>query len=129
VRVAVQKIEGVQSAEVSLNQGLATVRFRPNNVVTIEQVRGAIRKNGFTPKAARVRVTGTLTDHQGQPALALPGTSTLYVLREGSGGAAQVADLRRLALGTRVTIEGEVPESPKAGVEPLPLLVASAMEP
>ncbi len=130
MRVAVQKLDGVQSADVSLNQGLATVRFKPNSQVTIEQVRTAIRKNGFTPKATQVRVAGTLTDHQGQPALALPGTGAIYRLREGSRGAAPLAGVRRLAPGTRVTIEGQVPESPaKAGEGPLPLLVTSAREP
>ena len=128
MRVAVQKLGGVEAVEVSLNQGLATVRFRPNNRVTIEQVRAAIRKNGFTPKAAQVRVAGALTAHQGQPALALPETGALYLLREGSRGAAQLAELRRLAPGTRVTIEGQVPESPaKAGHEPLALVVESAV--
>lgn len=128
VRVAVQKLDGVAAVDVSLNQGLTTVRFRPDNRVTIEQVRAAIRKKGFTPKAAWVRVAGSLADHQGQPAISLPGTRTLFVLREGSTGAAQLAELRRLAPGARVTIEGQVPEATaKAAGEPLALMVESAV--
>ena len=129
VRVAVQKLDGVETVVVSLNQGLATVRFKPNNRVTVEQVRAAIRKNGFTPKGAEVRVAGTLDDYQGQLAIALPGTGTSFVLREGSRGPSLV-DLRRLPPGTSVTIEGRLAASPAKGSDqPLLLLVESAREP
>jgi hypothetical protein len=62
VRVAVRKIQGVDSVRVSLNQAAATIWLRPQNTVTIGRLREAIRSNGFTPKAAAVRVTGRVVE-------------------------------------------------------------------
>jgi copper chaperone CopZ len=126
VRVAIAKLEGVDTVIVSLNQGRATIRFKPQNRVTVEAVRAAIRDNGFTPKAAEVRLSGELTDYQGNPAVALPGTHALYVLSPGPAGGSALAALKDLPRGAAVSVVGEIPASPgKAGREPLPLLVGS----
>jgi copper chaperone CopZ len=47
--VAVGKIDGVRDVKVSLNEGRATIQFAAANRVSIEQVRKAIRANGFAP--------------------------------------------------------------------------------
>ena len=58
VRVALMKFPGVESAEVSLNKGLATVKLKPGNTIRPSEFWGAIRKNGNTPKATHVTVRG-----------------------------------------------------------------------
>ena len=58
VRVALKKIPGVDSVEVSLNKGLATVKLHPGNTAEPQQFWDAVRKNGFTPKETRVAVRG-----------------------------------------------------------------------
>jgi Heavy-metal-associated domain len=58
VRVALMKFRGVESAEVSLNKGLATVKLKPGNGIRPSDFWLAIRKNGNTPKATRVTVRG-----------------------------------------------------------------------
>ncbi len=58
VRGALKKFEGVESVDVSLNKGLATVKLKPGNTLRPEQLWDAVRKNGFTPKETRVLVRG-----------------------------------------------------------------------
>jgi len=58
VRVALMKFPGVESADVSLNKGLATVKLKPGNTIRPSEFWEAIRKNGNTPKATRVTVRG-----------------------------------------------------------------------
>lgn len=47
MRVAVQKLEGVEEVEVSLNEGYAEIALAPRSGVTVEGVRRVIRDNGF----------------------------------------------------------------------------------
>ncbi len=122
VRVAVKKIEGVEAVEVSLNRGVAVIRFRPDNRVTIEQVRRAIRINGFTPKAADVRVTGTVVAREGRFVLEVPGADSAYALKEAPESHGAVMQLRAVA-GRPLIIEGSVPETPRRGDGPWTLEV------
>ncbi|MDQ6760621.1 MAG: heavy-metal-associated domain-containing protein, partial [Acidobacteriota bacterium] len=48
VRVALKKFSGVESVDVSLNKGLATVKLKPGNSVEPQQFWDAVRKDGFT---------------------------------------------------------------------------------
>lgn len=45
---------------VSLKQGLTSVRLKPGNTVTLEQVRKAIQADAFKPQEARVNAVGEL---------------------------------------------------------------------
>ena len=56
VRVAIMKFPGVESAEVSLNKGLATVKLKPGNTIRPSEFWEAIRKNGNSAKSTRVVV-------------------------------------------------------------------------
>jgi copper chaperone CopZ len=58
VRGAIKKFSGVESVDVSLNKGLATVKLKPGNTLKPEEFWEAVRKNGFTPKETRVVVRG-----------------------------------------------------------------------
>lgn len=112
MRVALKKIDGVEAAEVSLNEGVAIVRFRPGNSVTIEQVREVVRSNGFTPKAADVRVQGRVVEQDGALALLIPGQSRVYRLVDHPDAPPAIPRVRE-AVGKTVLIEGTVPERPK----------------
>jgi copper chaperone CopZ len=60
VRGALKKIPAVDSVDVSLNKGLATVKLKPGNAVKPEQFWKAVHDNGFTPKDTRVVVRGEI---------------------------------------------------------------------
>jgi hypothetical protein len=59
VRVAMQKVNGVDTARVSLKEGLTILELKPNNAVTLSQLRTVIRNNGFVSKDAQIVAKGT----------------------------------------------------------------------
>ena len=56
-----QKVEGVKSVNVSLNEGLTTLELDPENRVTLANLRQIIRNNGFVTNESRVVARGTVT--------------------------------------------------------------------
>src|SRR5579872_3404666 len=73
VDVALKKVAGVESVEVSLNKGLATVKLKPGNSVSVPQLWELIHKNGYTPKATAVSVRGDLSNANGRLELKVRG--------------------------------------------------------
>lgn len=80
MRVAVLKLPGVESVDVSLERALAEIRLRAGNTVTLAQIREIVKNNGFTPKAASVTVVGNVTERGGKPALSVTGTGVVLLL-------------------------------------------------
>lgn len=80
VRVALQKLEGVQSLTVSLERSSADITLRPGNRVGLPQLRQIIKDNGFTAKDAMVTVVGVLIERGGKPALDVTGASLVWLL-------------------------------------------------
>jgi copper chaperone CopZ len=89
VRVAIEKIEGVVSVEVTLKRGHAEVQLKPGNRVRIEQLWEAVRKQGLTPKETEVVVRGTLN----ATTLTVPPSGAVYDVtgRVGSGEEVEIA--------------------------------------
>jgi copper chaperone CopZ len=100
VRVALMKFPGVESAEVSLNKGLATVKLKPGNTIRPAGFWEAIRKNGNTPKLTRVTVRGEVLS--GGTHLKVSGSNEVYQL---TGAPALVQQLKA-ATGKAVTLDG-----------------------
>lgn len=69
---------GVESVEVSLNKGLASVKLKPGNTLTMQQFWQAVKRNGFTPKESSVIVRGEVVNTPGKSQLKMPGTGTSY---------------------------------------------------
>ena len=80
MRVAVQKLPGVESVNVSLERASTDIQLRPGNSITLEQLRSIIKNNGFTAKEATVTVVGKLIERGGQPALEVTGTNTVMLI-------------------------------------------------
>jgi copper chaperone CopZ len=126
VRVAMQKVDGVTSVTVSLNEGTLTLTLAPTNRVTVARIREAIRANGFTPKDAEVRVVGRVVARGDTLLLVVPETSESFALEDAPGAAGRVGELQRGHVGTQVIVSGTVPESAKvAGARALRLRVRS----
>ena len=120
MRVAVSKINGIDSVAVSLNRGVAVIRLKPENRVTLERVREAIRANGFTPKEAEVRARGTVVDDSGHLALVMPGGDVAFRLAPDSHALGIFGELQHLR-DQDVTVEGRVPETARGAREPVVL--------
>jgi copper chaperone CopZ len=80
VHVSLKKIAGVDSVDVSLNKGLATVRLKPGNGVTVTQLWETIHSQGYTPKATTVSVRGQLIGATTALQLRVSGSGELITL-------------------------------------------------
>jgi copper chaperone CopZ len=100
VRVALMKLPGIESAEVSLNKGLATVKLKSGNTLKPSQLWEAIRKNGNTPKVTRVTVSGDILPGGNQ--LKVNGSNELFELKPAPPLAQQLQGFA----GKTVRIEG-----------------------
>ena len=79
VRVTLTKISGVESIDVSLNKGPATVKLKPGNALRPRDLWIAIRNNGNTPKITGVTVRGEL--QSGGRQLRVAGSNELFDLK------------------------------------------------
>jgi copper chaperone CopZ len=112
VSVAVQEIDGVESVNVSLNDGLAVISFSAGTRASVAEIRRAISENGFSPKSADVRISGTVERNaaEGGLFLRIPGSAERFGLQDHPEGAAEATS--GLASGEEgVVLEGEIPES------------------
>ena len=100
VRVALMKFSGVESADVSLNKGLATVKLKPGNTIRPSEFWEAIRKNGNTPKATRVTVRGEV--EAGGAQLKVSGSNEVFKLNAAPAVASQLKNV----VGKVVSVEG-----------------------
>lgn len=107
MRVAVEKIEGVAGAEVSLNDGRVAIRLDDPNRVSLAAVRETIRKQGFTPRDATVVVRGIARRNGGGLELRVPGSGDVYQL---SGDSREVAEVEASGGGS-VLLRGVVSEA------------------
>lgn len=105
MRVAVLKLDGVTAVDVSLERGLADVRLRADNSLTIEQLRTTIKRNGFVPGSATVEVAGRLVTRGGGVALAVTGSSAVVALAPDPDNKAAMQDVvSRAAGGTALPV-------------------------
>jgi hypothetical protein len=113
VRVTMEKLPGVESAALKLNEGRAVLELRPENTLTLGQVRESVRRNGFTPREARVTATAEVLSGD-TLRLRVAGTQDVYVVRT---TAALEQQLRAVATQS-VSVEGTVPvlDDPAAGM-------------
>jgi copper chaperone CopZ len=109
VRVSLKAVSGVDSVEVSLEKGLASVKMKPGNTATVKQLNEAIAKNGFTMKDSTATIAGTDSDVNGKATLRVSGSNdVLTLVPEGSApSAASMA-------GKAVVVTGTIPEPGKA---------------
>lgn len=74
VDVALKKTPGVESVDVSLNKGLATVKLKPGNTTSVPQFWELLHQKGYTPKATTVSARGELIGGPGRLQLKVSGT-------------------------------------------------------
>jgi len=56
----IQKMDGIQSASVSLNDGLLTTNLKKDNQLTLKGIREAVEESGFKAKEATITVAGKI---------------------------------------------------------------------
>ena len=105
VRGAFKKLSGVESVDVSLNKGLATVKLKPGNALTVEQFWETVRQNGFTPKETRVVVRGDVLQSGAKLQLRVPSANRTYDLVSDAKAPKAIDEVKR-HIAKPITIEG-----------------------
>ena len=94
--------------QVSLEKGLATVKFKPGNSVTLKQLQNAITKNGFTMKESKIVAAGKLIQDGGSKFQVSGSNEVLSLVAEAPAAAAPSA-----AGSATFVVEGIIPEPAK----------------
>lgn len=95
-------MDGVEAVSVSLNDGMAAIKFQPNNEITLEQIREAVRKSGFSAEEAAVTLQGRLGKENGRWILTTP-VGERYRLKD-------VGDIPPADTEMSATVTGTVPK-------------------
>jgi hypothetical protein len=108
VRVSLMSVNGVASVEVSLEKGLAAVKLKPGNAVTLKQLQDAITKNGFTMKQSHLIATGRVIQAGGGAQFQISGSNEMLTLVPESSGVPAPSS----TAGTAI-LDGTIPEAVK----------------
>jgi len=112
VRVSLKAVFGVDTVDVNLEKGLATVNMKPGNMTTLKQLNEAIAKNGFTMKDSTAIVAGTVVTTNGKTALQVSGSNDVLNLVPESSSAVDPASLT----GKSILVDGVISEASKGKV-------------
>lgn len=99
------KLEGVTSASVSLNDGLLTAELAEENTLTLRQIRKSVEESGFSPREAEISVKGTLRKRDDRQMIVTPSDEE-YMVRFSNEEAEN--RLKSVADGETVTLSGRV---------------------
>jgi hypothetical protein len=102
----------VDSVDVSLAKGLASVSMKPGNTATLKQLQEAISKNGFTMKDSPATVSGTVVVTNDKTQLQVSGSNEVLALVAESQSSSDVTPVS----GKSVLVEGTIPEATKGKV-------------
>ena len=109
MRVSLKAVTGVDSVDVNLEKGLASVRMKSGNTATLRQLNDAIAKNGFTMKQSAASIAGAVVVANGHTALRVSGSNEMLELIPDSSATPVPASLD----GKSVLLEGTIPEAGK----------------
>lgn len=119
VEKALAQLAGVSAVEVSLENGIATLSLTAGAQPDMAQIREIIKRSGFTPRAADVRLEGRLTTANAEHQLVVGGQRFTLEPTE-----AVPADRLDDVLDTRLIITGRIPEDKATRIEVKSILLA-----
>jgi len=67
-----ERMGGIKQVEVDLNTGDVSVDVKKNNRLELRTIRKKVRKSGFTPRKAQLRIKVEVVDIDGSPTFELP---------------------------------------------------------
>ena len=105
VDVALKKVPGVETVDVSLNKGLAIVKLKPGNSISVPQFWQLLHEKGYTPKETTVSVRGELAGKPERPQLRITNTKDVVDLIADPKGAAAFGEAGK-RIGQAVVVQG-----------------------
>jgi hypothetical protein len=115
-------VNGVASVEVSLDKGLAAVKLKPGNSVTLKRLQEAVTKNGFTMKQSHIIAAGRVIQSGRAEKFEISGSNEALNLSPESPGAPAPS-----FGGANVILDGTLSEAAK-GKSPDSILYRSLNE-
>ena len=105
VDVALKKVPGVDTVEVSLNKGLATVKLKPGNTVSVPQFWQLLHQKGYSPNMTAVSARGELAGGPARLQLKISGTKDVLNIAPDPKNASAYNDAER-KVGQSVVVQG-----------------------
>ena len=75
-----QKVKGVETVRVSLNEGLTILDLRPGNTVRLADLRTVIKNNGFVSRQAEIAARGRPVTIEGRNLFEVAATGERFLL-------------------------------------------------
>jgi len=113
-----ERLPGVESADVRLNEGRASVRLTAGNAVTMADMRRSVTRNGFTPQQAVVHAQAEVVATGGRLQLRISGTNDAYDVAMTAHASGIQQQLEKYA-GQRILVDGIVPAPRDAKAVPV----------
>ena len=125
MRVALEKVKGIESVSVTLKRGVAHIALEKGNTVTVEQLRRIVKDAGYSSRDAAVTVIGTVRADRTGLTLSVAGTREVFDLGVEKGRSP--AEIERGVDGM-VSVTGVIPApDPKASRERIQVQSISAV--
>jgi hypothetical protein len=121
-----EKLPGVDSATMRLNEGLAIIQLRPGNAITMAQIRQSVERNGFTPQQAVISGEAQVVAKGDTLHLRISGTNDTYESASAPHADGVLQQLRK-SIGERVVIEGIV--APRKDQKATPVIQVNSVKP
>ncbi len=109
MRVSLKAVQGVDTVNVSLANGLAAVTMKPGNTATLKQLGDAIGKNGFSMKQSDATLEGQIVQVAGKIKIQISGSNeTLDIVPD-----TNATPIPAALIGKNVEVSGTIPEAAK----------------
>lgn len=105
--MTLEKLPGVESAVVRLNDGRATIQLKPGNTLTMATIRQSVERNGFTPREAIVQALVDIATKGNTLEVRVSRTNDTYAVAAASHAGPVLQQLKDRA-GQRVLIDGTI---------------------
>jgi copper chaperone CopZ len=80
VSVALKKVNGVETVEMSLEEASAVITLKEGNAVSLPELRRVIRNSGYPTKDAQITARAKIVDRGGSPVVDLLNGSTIAIV-------------------------------------------------
>jgi copper chaperone CopZ len=105
VSVALNKVEGIASVDVTLKRGVAHLVLKPGNTVTLAQLRKIIKDAGYTTGEAVITARGAVVVRGDRLELDVTGTATSLIVAADAADPQPFARLRMSPVGSTLSVE------------------------
>lgn len=114
--MALGKLDGVTSVDVTLKRGVAHIALKPGNTLTLAQLRQIVKDAGYSSGEAVATAVGRVSSAGRQKVLSVTGTTMSWEL-EPAAGAPPAASLAATPDGSTVQVTGTIAAVPGAARE------------